>query len=103
MLGLEETLVSLALHELTDNEYSDNIKRGGYWELMKQICKVEDDQACYANILDSFTNLKSESNEKLVFVVSALNVFIQNNIQLFSKMAMLVLARNFEKEFIIKT
>ena len=79
MLGSEETIVSLSLHELTDNEYSDNIKRGGYWELMKQICKVEDDQACYANILDSFTNLKSESNEKLVFVVSALNVFIQNN------------------------
>ena len=78
MLGSEDAITSLTLHELSDNEYSEKIKLGAYWDLMKHISRIEDDQACYEDILESFKSLDTDKT-KFVFAVSALNVFIQNN------------------------
>ncbi|KAL5269213.1 hypothetical protein ACHWQZ_G002889 [Mnemiopsis leidyi] len=78
MLGSEDLITSLTLHELSDNEYSDKIKLGAYWELLKHMSGSDEDQACYVDIENSFESLKSD-NARFVFAVSALNVFIQNN------------------------
>ena len=78
MLGSQDTIVSLSLYELADNEYADKIKRGAYWELLKEISGIEDDQNCYTSILESFKKIET-SHVKFVFAVSALNVFVQNN------------------------
>ena len=77
MLGLDDPMISSSLYELQDNRISGQVKVGEYWEIIKLLLGTTDDVECYARIQCSFGNLPEE--DKFIVVVSALNVFIQNN------------------------
>ena len=78
MIGNDCPVTSLSLYEVTDNEFSEKINQGAYWDVIKCMSELADDHECYTGVLENFECLQSEEN-KFIFSVSALNVFIQNN------------------------
>ena len=78
MIGNETLITSLSLYEISHSDFSDKIKQGAYWEVIKHISELPDDHKCYSSALETFNSLQSEETQ-FIFAVSALNVFIQNN------------------------
>ena len=73
-----DTLVTtLTLRELNDPRYRDKLDSGDFWGVIKLLSQLRDvpDVQCYENLLEEYR----QTNEKFIFAVCCLNIFIQNN------------------------